>query len=151
MPTSPIYRFGPYEVRTRSREIYNGGTKLKLRPQPFQVLEILVQRAGDVVTREELRSQLWSQKTFVDFEHGLNTAIKELRSALNDSASQPHYIQTLPKVGYRMMARVAAEELPGGDEASRPKEADKSLIPGGQCLWQSDSLRLSQPTHTPER
>jgi TolB-like protein/DNA-binding winged helix-turn-helix (wHTH) protein len=123
MPTSPIYRFGPYEVRTRSREIYNGGTNLKLRPQPFQVLEILVQRAGDVVTREELRGQLWSQKTFVDFEHGLNTAIKELRSVLNDSATEPKYIQTLPKLGYRMMALVAVEEPSRAEEASSPKEA----------------------------
>ncbi len=105
-----IYRFGPYELRNRTRELYKQGIKLKLRPQPFQVLRILVERAGDVVTREELRDLLWSKETFVDFEHGLNTGIKELRGVLNDSASEPRYIETLPKLGYRMIVRVEVDE-----------------------------------------
>ena len=81
------YRFGPYEIRTRTRELYKYGTKLKLRPQPFQVLRVLVEHAGEVVTREELRKMLWPAETFVDFEHGLNTSIKELRQILSDSAA----------------------------------------------------------------
>src|SRR5882724_11048119 len=101
-----IVRFGPYELRTRTRELYKQGIKLKLRPQPSQVLQILAEHAGDVVTREELRDLLWSSETFVDFEHGLNTSIKELRGVLNDSASNPRYIETLPKLGYRIIVPV---------------------------------------------
>src|SRR5260370_12695987 len=97
-----IYRFGPYELRSRTRELYKQGIKLKLRPQPFQVLRILVERAGDVVTREELRDLLWSKETFVDFEHGLNTGIQELRGVLSDSASHPLSIQPLPNLAYHM-------------------------------------------------
>jgi TolB-like protein/DNA-binding winged helix-turn-helix (wHTH) protein/Tfp pilus assembly protein PilF len=104
------YRFGPYELRTRTRELYKQGHKVKLRPQPFQILGILAERAGDVVTREELRDLLWSKETFVDFEHGLNTAIKELRGVLNDSASDPRYIETLPKLGYRIIMPVEVDE-----------------------------------------
>jgi TolB-like protein/DNA-binding winged helix-turn-helix (wHTH) protein/Tfp pilus assembly protein PilF len=118
MSTSLTYRFGPYELRSRTRELYKQGTKLKLRPQPFQVLHLLAERKGDLVTREELKEQLWSKETFVDFEHGLNTAIKEIRSVLNDSATEPRYIQTLPKLGYRLVAPVAKEELIIGEPAS---------------------------------
>lgn len=104
-----IYRFGPYELRSRTRELYKQGVKLKLRPQPYQVLTVLLERAGDVVMREELRERVWVADTFVNFEHGLNTAIKELRGVLSDSPSEPRYIETLPKLGYRMIVRVEAE------------------------------------------
>jgi TolB-like protein/DNA-binding winged helix-turn-helix (wHTH) protein/Tfp pilus assembly protein PilF len=119
-----IYRFGPYELRTRSREVYKSARKLKLRPQPFQVLAALLERSGDVVTRDELRCQLWPVHTFVDFEHGLNTAIKELRGLLNDSASEPKYIETIPRLGYRIIAPVqmtspaSRKEPPLHNEAS---------------------------------
>jgi TolB-like protein/DNA-binding winged helix-turn-helix (wHTH) protein/Tfp pilus assembly protein PilF len=103
------YRIGAYEVRVRTHELYKGNTKLKLRPQAFQVLEILLQRSPDVVTREEFRLALWSSETFVDFEHALNTCIKELRGVLSDSASDPHYIETIPKVGYRLVVPVEKE------------------------------------------
>src|SRR5258708_13005819 len=96
------YRFGSYELRTRTRELYKQGVKLKLRPQPFQVLEILVEHAGDVVTREELRARLWSKETFVDFEHGLYTAIKELRGVLSESPPAPRHLQPLPTPHYRL-------------------------------------------------
>ncbi len=105
------YRFGAYELRPQSWELYKLGTKLKLRPQPFQILKLLVERAGDVVTREELRGLLWSQETFVDFEHGLNTAIKELRAVLGDSATKPQYVETVPKLGYRFIAVVQGMEV----------------------------------------
>jgi TolB-like protein/DNA-binding winged helix-turn-helix (wHTH) protein/Flp pilus assembly protein TadD len=116
------YRFGPYELRTRTRELYKQGTKLKLRPQPFQVLKILVERAGDVVSREELHDLLWPAETFVDFEQGLNTSIKVLRGVLSDSASEPRYIETLPKLGYRIIVPVEAqaEELVPSNETSAP-------------------------------
>jgi TolB-like protein/DNA-binding winged helix-turn-helix (wHTH) protein/Tfp pilus assembly protein PilF len=110
------YRFGHFEVRTPTRELYKSGTKLKLRPQPFQILQVLAQRAGEVVTRDELRQMLWSAETFVDFEQGLNTSINELRRALNDSASVPRYIETLPKLGYRLIAPV--QEAPAPERAA---------------------------------
>jgi TolB-like protein/DNA-binding winged helix-turn-helix (wHTH) protein len=97
-------RFGPYELKSRVRQLHKHGVKLKLRPQSFRVLEILLERPGDLVTREEFRKLLWPSDTFVDFEHGLNTSVKDLRSALNDSASDPRYIETLPKLGYRFIA-----------------------------------------------
>src|SRR5271154_4162334 len=101
------YRFGPFEVQTRTRELYNQGIKLKLRPQAFQVLQVLVEHAGDVVTREELRQMLWPAGTFVDYEHGLNSSVKELRRALRDSANEPRYIETLPRRGYRFIAETS--------------------------------------------
>jgi TolB-like protein/Flp pilus assembly protein TadD len=101
-----IYRFGPFELRARTRELYKNGVRLKVRPQPFQILLALLARSGDIVSREELRRLLWSAETFVDFEHGVNTAIKELRGLLNDSAGEPRYIETLPKLGYRVIVPV---------------------------------------------
>jgi DNA-binding winged helix-turn-helix (wHTH) protein len=108
-PVATKYRFGPYELHVQGRELRKHGRKLKVRPQPFQVLQLLVERAPAVVTREELRERLWSPDTFVDFEHGLNTSIKELRGALSDSAAEPTYIETVPRLGYRMVAPVEAE------------------------------------------
>ena len=100
------YRFGSFELRPRTRELYKNGIKLKLRPQPLSVLEVLLDRRGDVVTREELHQLLWKSETFVDFEQGLNTAVKELRSVLSDSADTPRYVETIPRVGYRIIVPV---------------------------------------------
>jgi TolB-like protein/DNA-binding winged helix-turn-helix (wHTH) protein/Tfp pilus assembly protein PilF len=101
--------FGSFELRTETRELYKAGIKLKLRPQAYQVLLLLAECSGEVVPREQLRERLWSQETYVDFEHGLNTAVKELRAVLSDSAAEPKYIQTLPRLGYRLMAAVTPE------------------------------------------
>src|SRR5271169_3882789 len=109
--SSTIFRFGPFESRTRTRELYKHGSKLKVRPQPLQVLNLLLSRAGDVLTREEFRQRLWSSETFVDFEHSLNTSVKEIRAVLNDSATEPKYIQTLPKLGYCFIAPVEIADL----------------------------------------
>ena len=119
------YRFGPYELRTRARELYKHDTKLKLRPQAVQVLKALVERAGDAVTRDELRILLWHKDTFVDFEHGLNAAISELRGVLNDPASEPRYIETLPKVGYRIKAPI--ELIETDDQQRSPKEPGTAI------------------------
>jgi TolB-like protein/Flp pilus assembly protein TadD len=117
-----IYCLGPFELRTRTREVYKNGIRLKVRPQPFQVLVALVARPGDIVTREELRRLLWPTETFVDFEHGLNTTIRELRSLLNDSANEPRFIETLPKLGYRVIVPVTTTEPPCS-ESRREKSA----------------------------
>jgi len=100
------FSFGPFELRTRSRELLKHGVKLKLRPQPFQILDELLGKPGELVTREELRDKLWSSETFVDFEQSLNTSVKELRAVIGDSATEPQYIETVPKLGYRFIAPV---------------------------------------------
>jgi eukaryotic-like serine/threonine-protein kinase len=99
-------RFGPYEVDLRSGEVHKHGIRLKLQDQPFQVLAILLEHPGEVVTRDELRQKLWPADTFVDFDTGLNSAIKKLRDVLSDSADEPRYIETLPRRGYRFIAPV---------------------------------------------
>jgi TolB-like protein/DNA-binding winged helix-turn-helix (wHTH) protein/Tfp pilus assembly protein PilF len=101
-----ILRFGVFEVDLRSGELRKQGVRIKLQEQPFQVLTVLLQRPGDVVTREELRSQNWPADTFVDFDNSLNTAINKLREALGDSADNPRFIETLPRRGYRFIASV---------------------------------------------
>ncbi len=105
-------RFGAFEVDLRAGELYKHGIRLKLQDQPFQVLAVLLEHPGDVVTREELQQRLWPSDTFVDFDTGLNSAIKKLRDALSDSADEPRYIETLPRRGYRLIARVENGTLP---------------------------------------
>ena len=99
-------RFGPYEVDFRAGELLKNGRKIRLQDQPFQILVMLLELPGGVVTREELRQRLWPTDTFVDFDHGLNNAINKLRDALNDSADAPRFIQTLPRRGYRFIAEM---------------------------------------------
>jgi TolB-like protein/DNA-binding winged helix-turn-helix (wHTH) protein/tetratricopeptide (TPR) repeat protein len=129
-----IIRFGPYELRSRTRELYKYDTKLKLRAQPFQLLQALLERRGDVLTREELRELLWTKETFVDFEHGLNAAISELRGMLNDTASDPRYIETIPKLGYRIKVPVeVVEREPNGASASAsPAPGSTVAVEGSQ-------------------
>jgi cholera toxin transcriptional activator len=105
---SPLlkYSFDDYEADLRAAELRRKGNRLKLQLQPFQVLVALLERPKDVVTREELRQRLWPKDTFVDFDHGLNTAIAKLRDVLGDSASAPRYIETVAKRGYRFLAEV---------------------------------------------
>src|SRR5467141_4583892 len=101
-----IQRFGVFEVDVRAGEVRKQGVRIKLQEQPFHVLTVLLQRPGEVVTREELRSQNWPADTFVDFDNSLNTAINKLREALGDSADNPRFIETLPRRGYRLIAPV---------------------------------------------
>src|SRR5207249_5933442 len=96
-----LARFDAFEVDFRAGELYKAGRKIKLQVQPFQVLAVLLERPGEVVTREEFEKRLWPGDTFVDFEHSLNTAIKKLRQALGDDKKKPRFVETLPKRGYR--------------------------------------------------
>ncbi|MBZ5616326.1 MAG: winged helix-turn-helix domain-containing protein [Acidobacteriia bacterium] len=109
LPTQTV-RFGPFQLDLRAAELQHNGTKIKLPEQPFQILAELVAHPGEVVTREELRQRLWRSDTFVDFDHGLNTAVKRLRELLGDSAEDPRYIETLPRHGYRLMVPVEKPE-----------------------------------------
>ena len=101
-----IARFGVFELDFSTGELRKSGVKLRLQGQPIQVLTLLLERAGDVVTREELRQKLWASDTFVDFDHSLNTAINKVREALGDSASSPRFVETLARRVYRFIAPV---------------------------------------------
>jgi TolB-like protein/DNA-binding winged helix-turn-helix (wHTH) protein/tetratricopeptide (TPR) repeat protein len=105
-PSPGTIRFGVFEADLRSGELRKDGVKVKLEGQPFQVLAVLLTRSGELVTREELRKELWPDETFVDFEQGINAAVKRLRLALEDSADTPTFIETLPRRGYRFIAPV---------------------------------------------
>jgi eukaryotic-like serine/threonine-protein kinase len=107
-----LISFGVFEVDLQAGELRKSGLKIKLQEQPFQVLRLLLDRAGEVVTREELRNQLWSTDTFVDFEQSLNAAVKKLRHALGDSPDNPRFVETLARRGYRFIAPVEALDLP---------------------------------------
>src|SRR5215467_9323529 len=106
-------RFGEFEVDLRAVELRKGDIKVKLQKQPFQILEILLERVGEVVSREELRQRIWPSDTFVDFDQGLSNAIKRLREALRDSAENPRFIETIPRRGYRFIGLVEARRRGG--------------------------------------
>src|ERR1700751_645931 len=110
-----IFRFGVYEADARTRELRKSGLRLRLQDQPFQALLMLLERRGEVVTREELRQQLWPADIFVDFDHGLNTVMNKLRETLNDSAANPRFIETLARRGYRFLAPVEFATSRGWD------------------------------------
>ena len=105
-------RFAEFEIDMRTAEVRQNGRKFVLQGQPFQVLAILLERPGELVTREELKNRLWSSDTFVDFDHSLNKAVNRLRDTLSDSAETPRYIETLPRRGYRFIAEVARDGSP---------------------------------------
>ena len=109
-PGDRVFRFGPFELSERDGELRKNGVRLKLQEQPFRVLLELVTNAGRVVSREDLQQKLWPADTFVDFNVGVNTAIRKLRLALNDDADKPRYIETLSKRGYRFLAEVTVQE-----------------------------------------
>jgi cholera toxin transcriptional activator len=109
--SSRVLRFGVFEADLRAGELRKSGIKLRLTGQPFQVLAVLLERAGEVVTREELQQKLWTSDTFVDFDHSLNTAINRVREVLGDSASSPRYVETLARRGYRFIAPVQSDSL----------------------------------------
>ena len=96
-------RFGAFEADLQAGELRKSGIKIRLQDQPFRVLALLLERSGEVVTREELRSEIWPDDTFVDFDHSLNTAINKIREALGDSASHPRFVETIPRRGYRFV------------------------------------------------
>src|SRR5207244_7660574 len=99
-------RFGAFELDEDAGELRREGIKVRLQEQPLQILQILLEQPGKVITREELRKRIWPSDTFVDFDHGINNAIKRLREALADTAETPRYIETLPRRGYRFIAGI---------------------------------------------
>jgi DNA-binding winged helix-turn-helix (wHTH) protein len=118
----PPIRFGAFELDLRTGELRKSGMAVNLPPQPFKILALLTSRAGTLVTREEIHRQIWGEETFVDFEQGLNFAIKKIRAALGDDAEKPRYVETLPRRGYRFIAPVVPPD-PEDDEISTTAEA----------------------------
>jgi len=120
------YRVGVFQLDTLSGELYKHGIRIKLQDQPCQVLTVLLERVGEVVTREELRQRLWDHDTYVDFDHSLNISINKLRDALGDSAANPRFIETLPRKGYRFLGAVSVEEV---SENRTPSTAAPVITP----------------------
>jgi cholera toxin transcriptional activator len=133
-PAGRIVRFGVFEADLATGELRKNGARIRLQEQPFQVLAFMLERPGDVLTRDEIRQKLWPSDTFVDFDHSLNTAVNKLREALGDSASSPRYVETLARRGYRFLAPVeridtqtrelaSASAVSKADPGAEPDEA----------------------------
>ena len=152
MPESPnqnrVFRFGTYELDAGTGELRKDGkTRPRLQGQPLEILLHLLDHPSEVVTREELRQRLWPADTFVDYDHSLNTAVNKLREALNDSADNPRFIQTIPRRGYRFVAPV--EKIDGAPGSANPEEPRK---PGAAPTINSEARTsmLSDPRELPQ-
>ena len=141
MSVRPVYRFGPFELDPRSAELRRNGVKLKIQEQPYNVLLQLLEHAGEIVSREELRTSIWPADTFVDFETGLNTVIKRLRETLGDSAGMPTFIETIPRRGYRFVAPVATQ--PRGSPPTLLPEQVESRARSQYLLWAASAIAIA--------
>ncbi len=154
--SADLVQFGPYQINRRTAEVRKHNMRIRLSGQPFEVLSLLLERPGEIVTREEIRQRLWSDNIFVDFERSLNSAVKKLRRALNDNPDNPHYIETLPRKGYRFIGTIekpegatqlfaAQQELPVAMApfASDPDSAAELPVPG-------DAAGVTEPAGAPD-
>jgi Tol biopolymer transport system component/DNA-binding winged helix-turn-helix (wHTH) protein len=152
-------RFGEFSADLEARELRRNGNRIKLQGQPFEILVVLLERPGQVVTREELRQRLWPRDTFVDFEHGLNAAVNRLREALEDSADEPRFIETVPRRGYRFIGPIEFGHSveSAGESIKRPpgKSSVRSFVPrlallfGVLVVAAGVGFLLYKRTHTP--
>lgn len=147
--SSAIFRFATFEVDVRAGELRKQGKRIKLQEHPFQVLALMLQRPGELVSREELRAQLWPQDAFVDFDNGLNAAINKLRDALGDCADNPRFIETLPRRGYRFLAPISSDGLkktaiitPRSRIALLAGFVVLLVVATGGVLWRSSRARV---------
>lgn len=124
-----IVRFTVFEVDLTAAELRKSGVRMRLQGQPFQVLTLLLERAGEVVTRDELQQKLWPSDTFVDFDHSLNTAINKVREVLGDSASSPRYVETLARRGYRFIAPLQADPPVTASPSTKKESPTPALHP----------------------
>ena len=124
------FRFGRFEIDSRTRELRKDGVRLRLQEQPFALLALMLDHPGELLTRDELRDRLWPNGTFVDFEHGLNAAIKRLRAVLGDNAERPRFVETLHRRGYRFIAKV--ERVNGHGLYPLPAAGDECVHFGGE-------------------
>src|SRR5579863_4508340 len=123
------YRFGTFEADAVTGELRRQGLRVKLNAQPFQVLCLLLERHGELLTREEISQELWPDGTFVDFEHGVNSAINRIREALGDTAASPRFVETLARRGYRFLAPVERINLQKDSPHNEPRD-DEGRVPG---------------------
>jgi DNA-binding winged helix-turn-helix (wHTH) protein len=126
-PSDRVLRFATFELNIRTGELRKKGVKLRLQGQPLQVLEALLKRAGDLVTRDELRAEIWPADTFVDFDHSLHNAIARIRETLGDSAETPRFIETLPRRGYRFIQ--AVHQVPSSGSTPPPSHHSADARP----------------------
>ena len=131
LPSTRILRCGPFEIDLEAFELRKHGLRLKLSEQPFQILAILLEKPGHVITRDELRERLWPGDTFVDFDHGLNNAVMRLREVIGDSSDRPRFIETLPRRGYRFIAPV--EEVHSPQQAA-PESENREEVAAGSIV-----------------
>src|SRR5271165_6796663 len=129
-----VYRFGRFELDTRSGELRRNGYRVRMQEQPRRILVLLLEHAGDLVTREELHHALWPADTFVDFDIGLNAAIRKLRLALGDRVKNPQFIETIARRGYRFIAPVAVFEVDA-------EQAPSQLFPAGVWLATLEAMK----------
>ena len=145
MSNTPLRRFDAFELDNESGELRKHGDRIKLPPQPFRVLELLVHRGGEVVTRTEIREMIWRDDTFVDFDHGLNSAVARLREGLGDSADKPRYIETIAKRGYRFTGPLT-RSAPAPSGSSPEPAADSKTTTGerraSRITWVSAAVCL---------
>jgi len=153
VPSRRAVRFGVFEADLAAGELRRNGLKIRLSGQPFQILAILVERPGEVVTRDELQKKLWPDGTFVDFDHSLNTAINKIREALGDSAENPRFVETLARRGYRFIAPVAvtgSSVLPEMAATGPTEQRDSSFRePGAGLFRHSGTMVPEKPVSTP--
>src|SRR6476660_2037816 len=133
-PVGSLYRFGPFQVNSVSGELWKNGNRVKLQEQPFRLLIILLENAGEVVTRDDLRHRIWRDDTFVDFDSSLRVAVGKLREALGDDAEYPRYVETIPKRGYRFLAPETYPEVVGGngEPGASPSSAETAAPDEGR-------------------
>ena len=131
VPSKKVFRFGVYEANRDTGELRKSGVRMRLQEQPFQVLLLLLERHGEVVSRDELRQRLWPADTFVDFDHSLNTIVNKIREVLGDSASNPRFIETLARRGYRFLqpVEVPQDDLETPPSATPASSVDRSSFP----------------------
>ena len=143
-----MLRFGSFELDEEAGQLRRDGTVLRLPPQPFRLLVLLVSRPGELITREEIRQQLWGSDTYVDFDQGVNFCVKQVRSVLHDDADRPLYVETVPRRGYRFIAPI---ERPGAANIPQPRSGgmDSKLQ---RALWANIAeLRLAETTRRRRR
>ncbi len=139
---APRYRFGIFEVDASTGELRRQGVRVKLNAQPFQVLCLLLEQPGELLTREQICRALWPERTFVDYEHGLNSAINRIREALGDTASNPRYLETLARRGYRFVVPV---ERIVPDEADPAPLAEPATAEAGPVETAPAEMTMTEP------
>src|ERR1035438_2730253 len=147
--TARVFRFGTFEVHEATGDLRKEGIRIKLHPQPFQALVMLLERPSELVTREEMRQRLWGDDTIVDFDHGLNTAVNKLREALGDAAAKPRHVETVPGRGYRFIAPVTLAAPEARPQVEPPQTPAINVATSDDAAEQASRTLLTAPHDLP--